>query len=102
MKLVYVWLTKSVYVWLTPWLSPRQGFNKELEEIYRIQKGYAIPDPELRQQLIRENKDFLLPRYQMFYSKYSTLNFTKNRSKYVKYDVAAVEKMLDSFFDAAA
>lgn len=83
-------------------MSNPQGFNKELEEIYRIQKGYAIPDPELRQQLIHDNKAFLVPRYQIFYSKYSTLNFTKNRSKYVKYDVGAVEKMLDSFFDASA
>ncbi|KAL8579445.1 hypothetical protein ACOMHN_026810 [Nucella lapillus] len=78
------------------------GFNKELEDIHRIQKGYAIPDQELRQQLIRENKEFLVPRYQMFHAKYSVLNFTKNRSKYVKYDVVGVGKMVDSFFDASA
>ncbi|KAK7112146.1 exocyst complex component 7-like [Littorina saxatilis] len=78
------------------------GFNKELEEIHRIQKAYAIPDPELRQQLILENKEFLLPRYRMFHDKYSTLNFTKNRQKYVKYDADAVTRMLDKFFDASA
>ncbi|KAK7469684.1 hypothetical protein BaRGS_00036313 [Batillaria attramentaria] len=78
------------------------GFNKELEEIHRIQKGYAIPDLELRKRLIQENREFLMPRYQMFHTKYSGLNFTRNRQKYVKYDVEAVGKMLDSFFDASA
>lgn len=79
-----------------------QGFNKELEEIHRIQKAYAIPDPELRQQLIKENKEYMVPRYQMFYTKYSVLSFTKNRAKYVKFDVQAVGKLLESFFDASA
>lgn len=78
------------------------GFNKELEDIHRIQKGYAIPDSELRQQLIAENKEFLVPRYRMFYDKYSVLNFTRNRTKYVKYNVEVVSKMLDNFFDASA
>ncbi|XP_025081121.1 exocyst complex component 7-like [Pomacea canaliculata] len=78
------------------------GFNKELEEIHRIQKAYAIPDPELRQQLIKENKEYMVPRYQMFYTKYSVLSFTKNRAKYVKFDVQAVGKLLESFFDASA
>ena len=79
-----------------------QGFNKELEAMAHVQKGYAIPDSDLRQQLIIENKEFLLPQYQAFYNKYSVLNFTKNRSKYVKYDVDSVAKLLDTFFDASA
>jgi hypothetical protein len=41
-------------------------------------------------------------RYDMFFTKYSLLNFTKNRGKYIKYHVDAVSKMLDSFFDASA
>lgn len=78
------------------------GFNKELEEIYRIQKSYAIPDPELRQSLKQENKNYILPMYQMFHDKYTRLNFTKNPDKYIKYSVDDVGRMIDKFFDASA
>ena len=46
-----------------------QGFNKEIEEICKVQKAYAIPDQELRESLKKENCDFIVPRYEMFYNK---------------------------------
>lgn len=45
------------------------GFNKEMEEITRIQKAYAVPDIQLRESLKRDNKEFILPKYTMFYEK---------------------------------
>lgn len=45
------------------------GFNKEMEEITRTQKAYAVPDVELRESLKRDNKEFILPKYTMFYEK---------------------------------
>lgn len=79
-----------------------QGFNKELEEIARIQKGYAIPDMELRAAMKRDNIDFIIPPYRIFLEKYKRLNFTRNLDKYVKYSVASVEDMINQFFDTAA
>lgn len=78
------------------------GFNKEMEEIYRIQKAYAIPDVELRESLKHDNKEFILPKYQMFYDKYASFHFTKNPEKYLKYLPIDVSNMIDKFFDAAA
>ncbi|XP_048763303.2 exocyst complex component 7-like [Ostrea edulis] len=79
------------------------GFNKEMEEILRIQKGYAIPDPELREQMKKDNKDFILPAYRMFLDKYKRLNFTKNPDKYIKYSVQDVaELVVDKLFDMSA
>lgn len=78
------------------------GFNKEMEEIYRIQKAYAIPDVELRESLKRDNKDYILPKYQMFYDKYVNMQFTKNPEKYLKYLPSDVCDLIDKFFDAAA
>lgn len=78
------------------------GFNKEIEEIFRIQKSYAIPDLELRQSLKQENKNYILPMYQMFHDKYTRLNFTKNPDKYIKYSMDDVGRMIDKFFDASA
>lgn len=79
-----------------------QGFNKELEDICRIQKSYAIPDSDLRQTLIKDNKDYITPKYKMFRDKYTAVNFTKNPDKYVKYTVDQVSRLLDTFFDATA
>lgn len=46
-----------------------QGFNKEIEEIRKIQKAYAIPDIELRDLLKKENIDYIVPKYELFYNK---------------------------------
>uniref|UniRef100_A0A1B6GH39 Exocyst complex component 7 n=1 Tax=Cuerna arida TaxID=1464854 RepID=A0A1B6GH39_9HEMI len=78
------------------------GFNKEMEEISRTQRGYSIPDVELREGLKRDNKEYILPKYSAFYDKYSTLYFTKNPEKYVKYTPEQVAALLDHFFDVAA
>ncbi|XP_062587562.1 exocyst complex component 7-like [Saccostrea cucullata] len=78
------------------------GFNKELEDILRSQKGYAIPDPELREQMKKDNKDFIIPSYRMFLDKYKRLNFTKNPTKYIKYSVQDVAEVVDKLFDMSA
>ncbi|KAL4239242.1 Exocyst complex component 7 [Mactra antiquata] len=77
------------------------GFNKEFEEIMRTQKGYAIPDQELRSSLKKDNIEFIVPAYRIFLDKYKRLNFTKNVDKYIKYTVDDVETMINGFFDTA-
>lgn len=78
------------------------GFNKELEEISRTQKGYAIPDQELRSSLKKDNIEFIIPAYRIFLDKYKRMNFTRNPDKYIKYSVEDVESMINRFFDTAA
>ncbi|KAL5019321.1 hypothetical protein ScPMuIL_005043 [Solemya velum] len=78
------------------------GFNKELEEIERIQKGYAMPDTELRESIKKDNKEYILPKYHMFLEKYRKLNFTKNPDKYIKHTVESVERVIERFFDTSA
>jgi exocyst complex protein 7 len=78
------------------------GFNKEMEEISSTQKRYSIPDVELRESLKRDNKEYILPKYNSFYDKYSNVAFTKSPEKYIKYTPAQVSGLIDSFFDVAA
>ncbi|XP_067005979.1 exocyst complex component 7 isoform X2 [Anabrus simplex] len=78
------------------------GFNKEMEEIVKVQHGYSIPDVELRESLKRDNKEYILPKYHAFYEKFSKVPFTKNPEKYIKYTPAQVSAMIDQFFDVAA
>jgi len=78
------------------------GFNKEIEEISSTQKKYSIPDVELRESLKRDNKEYILPKYNSFYEKYASVNFTSNNDKYIKHTPAEVSSMIESFFDVAA
>lgn len=78
------------------------GFNKEMEEMCRVQRSYSIPDRELCVSLKRDNMEYILPKYQIFYDKYVSVPFTKNTEKYVKYSPADVSTMIDKFFDVAA
>ena len=79
-----------------------QGFNKEMEEIVRMQKMYAVPDVELREVLKRDNMDFVLPHYTKFYKKYSKVNFSKNPGKYIRYTDRDVQQQISRFFDSSA
>ncbi|XP_071525220.1 exocyst complex component 7 isoform X2 [Panulirus ornatus] len=78
------------------------GFNKEMEEMSKVQRSYSIPDRELRESLKRDNMEYILPKYQAFYDKYVSVTFTKNTEKYIKYSPADVSNMVDKFFDVAA
>jgi len=78
------------------------GFNREIEDIASTQKKYSIPDVELRESLKRDNKEYILPKYNSFYDKYVNVQFSKNTEKYVRYTPAQVSGLIDSFFDVAA
>lgn len=44
-----------------------QGFNKELEEIYKTQRGISVPDVQLREGLKRDNAEHIIPQYNAFF-----------------------------------
>nr|CAH0105357.1 unnamed protein product [Daphnia galeata] len=76
--------------------------NKEFEELSREQRGYSVPDVELRESLKRDNKEYILPKYQAFFDKYSNAQFSKHSEKYIKYSPAQISSVIDTFFDVAA
>ncbi|QQP50641.1 Exocyst complex component 7 [Caligus rogercresseyi] len=78
------------------------GFNKEMEDISSTQRSYSVPDVELRESLKRDNKEFILHKYQSFYERYVHVQFTKHKEKYIKYTPSQVDHLIDSFFDTAA
>ena len=57
---------------------------------------------ELRESLKRDNKEYILPKYNSFYDKYANVQFAKHPEKYVKLTPAEVSEKIDNFFDAAA
>ncbi|CAG8656544.1 42549_t:CDS:10 [Gigaspora margarita] len=46
-----------------------KNFNTEFDELYKAHKGYAMPDPELRNQVIRDIRGVLIPMYNRFLEK---------------------------------
>ena len=61
-----------------------------------------MPDPELRQSLLEDNKSFILPYYLAFLARYKDANFTKNPDKYLKYSVEDLAGLINGFFDTSA
>ncbi|XP_065184295.1 exocyst complex component 7-like isoform X2 [Sycon ciliatum] len=79
-----------------------KGFNTEVDDLFRIQRSYAIPDESLRESVRQENIELIVPFYRTLLERYGNLPFTKNPSKYIRHQVTDVERILRSFFDASA
>lgn len=69
-----------------------------MDEISRLQQGYSVPDPELRTQLQKASRDYIIPKYKEFFDKYSNVPFTKNTEKYVRFTPMSVADNIDTFF----
>ncbi|XP_039746135.1 exocyst complex component 7 isoform X2 [Pararge aegeria] len=78
------------------------SFNREWEETTRAQRGYSVPDAELREALKRDNKQALLPPYSALHERALATPFAKHPDKYVKYTPLQIAAQLDGYFDEAA
>ncbi|KAJ5074055.1 exocyst complex component 7 [Anaeramoeba ignava] len=74
------------------------NFNLELESQFRCQKNYVIPDRTLRDNIRKKSANLVIPLYQQFLERNSKIDFAKDTSKYYKYPVETVQKMIYGFF----
>ncbi|XP_020509685.1 exocyst complex component 7 isoform X2 [Labrus bergylta] len=79
-----------------------KGFNDGLEELCKIQKGWAIPDKEQRDFIRQSQKRVVSDAYRSFLQRCANISFTKNPEKYHKYRVEEVEEMIERLFDTSA
>ncbi|XP_019730049.1 exocyst complex component 7 isoform X2 [Hippocampus comes] len=79
-----------------------KGFNEGLEELCKIQKGWAVPDKEQRDFIRLAQKRAVTHAYTGFLHRCANLPFTKNPEKYHKYRPEEVEDMIDRLFDTSA
>uniref|UniRef100_A0A669CFD5 Exocyst complex component 7 n=1 Tax=Oreochromis niloticus TaxID=8128 RepID=A0A669CFD5_ORENI len=77
-----------------------KGFNDGLEELCKIQKGWAIPDKEQRDVIRYNQKKAVSDAYRAFLC--ANISFTKNPEKYHKYRPEEVEEMIEKLFDTSA
>lgn len=73
-------------------------FNADFEELVKNHKTYTITDPALKQLLAKEVA-FLCPLYHRYYDKHIGGDFTKNVDKYIKYDKAQFDRVLQELGD---
>uniref|UniRef100_A0A3Q2PAB5 Exocyst complex component 7 n=1 Tax=Fundulus heteroclitus TaxID=8078 RepID=A0A3Q2PAB5_FUNHE len=79
-----------------------KGFNDGLEELCKIQKGWAIPDKEQRDSIRQSQKKIVSDAYRAFLQRCANISFTKNPEKYHKYRPEEVEEMIEKLFDTSA
>ncbi|XP_053727700.1 exocyst complex component 7 isoform X9 [Synchiropus splendidus] len=79
-----------------------KGFNDGLEELCKIQKGWAIPDKEQRDFIRQAQKKEVSEAYRTFLQRCANISFTKNPEKYHKYRPEEVEEMIERLFDTSA
>ncbi|XP_004709186.1 exocyst complex component 7 isoform X5 [Echinops telfairi] len=79
-----------------------KGFNDGLEELCKTQKAWAVPDTEQRDRIRQAQKSIVKESYGAFLHRYSSVPFTKNPEKYIKYRVEQVGDMIDRLFDTSA
>ncbi|XP_054898776.1 exocyst complex component 7 isoform X4 [Poeciliopsis prolifica] len=79
-----------------------KGFNDGLEELCKIQKGWAIPDKEQRDYIRQSQRKIVSDAYRAFTQRCANISFTKNPEKYHKYRPEEVEEMIEKLFDTSA
>ncbi|KAM8837990.1 exocyst complex component 7 isoform 9-T9 [Spinachia spinachia] len=79
-----------------------KGFNEGLEELCKIQKGWAIPDKEQRDFIRQAQRRVVSEAYRAFLHRCANISFTKNPEKYHKYRPEEVEEMIEKLFDTSA
>uniref|UniRef100_A0A8C2GPB4 Exocyst complex component 7 n=1 Tax=Cyprinus carpio TaxID=7962 RepID=A0A8C2GPB4_CYPCA len=79
-----------------------KGFNDGLDELCKIQQGWAVPDKEQRDAIRQAQKRVVSEAYRAFLQRCANISFTKNPEKYHRYTPEQVEKMIDKLFDTSA
>ncbi|KAJ6748417.1 EXOCYST COMPLEX PROTEIN EXO70 [Salix purpurea] len=77
-----------------------KSFNACFEEIYRIQTGWKVPDPQLREELRISISENVLPAYRSFTGRFgSQIDSGRHAGKYVKYSPDDLENYLIDLFE---
>ncbi|XVE54495.1 hypothetical protein DITRI_Ditri03aG0086300 [Diplodiscus trichospermus] len=77
-----------------------KSFNACFEEIYRVQTGWKVPDPQLREELRISISEKAIPAYRSFMGRFgSQLESGRHAGKYIKYTPEDLENYLLDLFE---
>lgn len=72
-----------------------RSFNESFEDALKNYGKYNITDQNMHLYLSSEIKKLIINAYSKLYDKYGNVDFSKNKSKYVKYNKQQFEKLLN-------
>lgn len=72
-----------------------KNFNESFEEALRQYEKFNIQEKNLRTYLANEIKKLIINAYNKLYDKYGSGEMLKNKGKYIKYDKAQFERLLN-------
>ncbi|KAK9785100.1 hypothetical protein WJX73_006335 [Symbiochloris irregularis] len=75
--------------------------NADLTTLHMTQKGWTIPDSTLRDSIKDAICTQFLPMYQGFLQRFRSLPFSKTPEKYLRFQVADIQKMVQEDFFAS-
>ncbi|KAG2243816.1 hypothetical protein Bca52824_094331 [Brassica carinata] len=76
-----------------------KSFNDALDEMYKKQSAWVIPEKDLRDRVCQQIVQAVVPVYRSYMQNYGPLvEKDASSSKYVRYTVVALEKMLSSLY----
>ncbi|CAN0905978.1 Exocyst complex component EXO70A1 [Linum grandiflorum] len=77
-----------------------KNFNGCIEEIYRVQTGWKVPDSQLREELRISISEKVIPAYRAFVGRFgSQLESGKHSGKYIKFTPEELENYLPDLFE---
>ncbi|CAI0446435.1 unnamed protein product [Linum tenue] len=77
-----------------------KSFNACFEDIYRVQTGWKVPDPQLREELRISISEKVIPAYRAFLGRFgSHLESGKHSGKYIKFTPEDLENYVPDLFE---
>jgi len=75
------------------------GFIEDFERVYVVHRNFTVIDPKLREMLQGDIRRVFLSRYNMFFDKYSRIQFSKkNQDNYLKYPPQKLDSLIGQLY----
>jgi exocyst complex component 7 len=74
------------------------SINSTIETIGQQCAQFIISDVDLRKCLRDESKRSIIDVFKSFYNKFAQKDFTKHREKYIRFEPAKLETIIENFF----
>lgn len=76
------------------------GFIEDFEKVYVVHRNFTVIDPKLREKLQGDIRRVFLTKYNLFFEKYSRIQFSKkNQENYLKYPPQKLDSLIGQLFD---
>ncbi|CAG9326826.1 unnamed protein product [Blepharisma stoltei] len=73
-------------------------FNAEYSEVFNFHKNFTLYSPDVLDTLRKKNHSLIVPAYREFFRKFTSVDFTTRREKYLLYSIERVDSGISSMY----